>query len=665
MIGFSMANLSLSHFLNPMLGLPRREKRLIQVAVDASLLCLSFTFAMLLRLDGWSFVAWPHVWLTLFLVVPPTIAVFAFMGFYRAIVRYVDDAAMKTVTVGVFASGVMMAAAVLTFGLYVPRSVPAIYMLLALFSIGGVRLVMRATYLHSQNLIKSPVIIYGAGASGRQLMASLMRGVEYSPVAFVDDAVELHGAEVSGVRVYAPAQLPKLIDKTGAKTLLLALPSLTRAERKGVLDRMDQMPVHVRTVPGMADLVSGKAGMGDLREVSVEDLLGRDPVPPQADLMDANIRGKVVMVTGAGGSIGSELCRQILNAGPTTLILFERSEFALYKTHAELQRHVDHAGLDVRVLPLLGSVCDKARMRAVLSAWRVQTLYHAAAYKHVPLVEYNVVEGIRNNLFGTATAAEAAVAEGVEAFILISTDKAVRPTNVMGASKRMAELVCQAWAARQGKTRFSMVRFGNVLGSSGSVIPLFRRQIAEGGPITVTHPEITRYFMTIPEAAQLVIQAGALARGGDVFVLDMGEPVRIVDLAQRMARLYGLRPVICDKSGQSAGLETGAGLEDGDIAITFSALRPGEKLYEELLISNDATATAHSQIKTAHEVMLPWHALDAVLATLSQACARGAVPEIKQCLMDAGTGYVPDVEMSDFVWLENSHTQPIRPMAAE
>ncbi len=658
-----MAAFSLSHLIGPLLELPRRQKRLIQVAVDVCLLSLSFTFAMALRLDGWSFVNWPHVWLTLVLVVPPTIALFVVMGFYRAIVRYVDDAAMRTVVIGVFSSGVLMAVAALTFTLSVPRSVPAIYILLALFSIGGVRLAMRATYLHSQRLTKSPVIIYGAGSAGRQLMASLMRGAEYLPVAFVDDGPELQGADVSGVRVYPPAQLPSLIEKTGTKTVLLALPSLSRAGRKGVLDRMVHLPVHVRTVPGMADLVSGKAGMADLREVAIEDLLGRDPVPPRPDLMDANIRDKVVMVTGAGGSIGSELCRQILKAGPATLVLFERSEFALYQIHAELERQIETEGLCTRVVPLLGSVCDPMRMRSVLSAWRVQTLYHAAAYKHVPLVEHNVVEGIRNNVFGTATAAEAAVAEAVEAFILISTDKAVRPTNVMGATKRMAEMVCQAWAARQSKTKFSMVRFGNVLGSSGSVIPLFRRQISEGGPITVTHPEITRYFMTIPEAAQLVIQAGALAQGGDVFVLDMGEPVRIVELAQRMARLYGLNPVIASEPAPEGENTTMTG--PGDIAITFSALRPGEKLFEELLISNDATPTAHSQIKTAYEIMLPWDALSRVLAKLADACARGAVPEIKQGLKEAGTSYLPDAEMSDLLWLENSQIRPSPHLAAE
>ncbi len=636
-----------------LLSLERRTKRLIQVAADVFLLVASFLLAMMLRLGEFSLPAQPEVWLMLALIVPPTIFLFVILGFYRAIVRYVEDAALRTVLIGVFASGVMMLAAIVIGQLPVPRSVPVIYMLLALFGIGGVRLMMRTTYRRSQYRAKVPVIIYGAGTSGRQLMVSLVRGPEYMPVAFVDDAKELHGADVGGVRVHNPKDLQTLVMATGARALLLALPSLSRRERSAVLDRIGPLPVQVRTVPGMADLVSGKAEVSDLREVAIEDLLGRDPVPPQADLMMANIRDKVVMVTGAGGSIGSELCRQILRANPATLVLFEISEYALYLIHAELQKQIDATGLRTQLQPILGSVCDGARMRDVLTAWGVQTLYHAAAYKHVPLVEHNVVEGLRNNSFGTATAAEAAVSAGVEAFILISTDKAVRPTNVMGASKRLAELVCQAWSSRQTTTRFSIVRFGNVLGSSGSVIPLFRKQIAEGGPITVTHPEINRYFMTIPEAAQLVIQAGAMAKGGDVFVLDMGEPVLIVELAERMARLYGLKAVILPP-GSPDNMPI-----NGDIAITFSALRPGEKLYEELLIASDAAPTAHPQIQTAREVMLSWDELTKVLNSLSQACTRGAVPEIKQLLMAANTGYVSADGVSDLVWLEQNWSDPL------
>lgn len=624
----------LSQIMVRLLHLSRRSKRLIQVGADVILLSASFALAMLLRLENLDFVSEPKVWVLLLFVTPPTILLFVVLGFYRAIVRFVDEAAMRTVFKGVFASALLMLVVTVAFDLPVPRSVPLIYMLIALFAIGGVRLAMRATYHQSQSRRKVPVIIYGAGASGRQLMASLKRGPEYTPVAFVDDASHLQGADVEGIRIYAPADLPRLIEYSKAKTLLLALPSLTRTQRKAVLDRLDQLPVRLRTVPGVADLVSGKAEVADLREIAIEDLLGRDPVPPDANLLGANITGKVVMVTGAGGSIGAELCRQILHLGPTTLILFEISEYMLYEIHRKLQQVIASQNLKVEVVPLLGSVCDGARLRSVLKHWRIQTLYHAAAYKHVPMVELNIIEGVRNNCFGTAITAEASVEVGVEAFILISTDKAVRPTNVMGASKRIAELICQAWALRQNKTKFSMVRFGNVLGSSGSVIPLFRRQIAKGGPITVTHPEINRDFMTIPEAAQLVIQAGALAKGGDVFVLDMGPPIRIVELAQRMARLYGLRPVILPD-----GVPERSAI-DGDIAIIFSGLRPGEKMYEELIIGSDSKPTTHPRIQTAQEFHLEWVDLNKVLKDLDRACRSVSIEEVKSILVSAGTGYV-------------------------
>lgn len=623
----------LSQVMVRLLHLSRRSKRVIQVGADLILLSISFALAMFLRLENLNFFWDPKVWVLPLFVTPPTIVIFIVLGFYRAIVRFVDETAMRTVFKGVFASALLMLVMTVSFNLPVPRSVPFIYMLIALVAIGGVRLAMRATYHQSQSRRKVPVIIYGAGTSGRQLMASLKRGPEYVPVAFVDDADHLHGSDVEGVRIYGPAELPRLIKSSKAKTLLLALPSLTRAQRKAVLDRLDQLPVRLRTVPGVADLVSGKAEVADLREIAIEDLLGRDPVPPDANLLEANIRGKVVMVTGAGGSIGAELCRQILHLCPTTLILFEISEYMLYEIHRNLQQVIASQHLKIEVVPLLGSVCDRDRMLSVLRQWQIQTLYHAAAYKHVPMVELNIIEGIRNNCFGTAIAAEAAVAESVESFILISTDKAVRSTNVMGASKRIAEMICQAWALHQEKTKFSMVRFGNVLGSSGSVIPQFRHQIAKGGPITVTHPEINRYFMTIPEAAQLVIQAGALAKGGDVFVLDMGPPIRIVDLAQRMARLYGLRPVVLP-----AGVQEG-GVIDGDINIIFSGLRPGEKMYEELIIGSNAMPTIHPRIQTAKEFYLKWEDLGEVLSNLERACRARSIEDVMSVLKSAGTGY--------------------------
>lgn len=637
-----------------LMGLSRRNKRLLQVAADVVLISFSFVLAMVLRLEGFEFTADLKVWLALAIIIPPTITIFVVMGFYRAVVRFVSESAMRTVMVGIVASAVMLVLVNIALKMPLPRSIPAIYLFIAMFLLGGVRVAMRLLYARGQRRQNAAVIIYGAGAAGRQLQASLIRGREYYPVAFVDDARDLQGTDIGGLRVYAHQALPQLITRTGATALLLAMPSLSRIGRRAIINELEGLPVQIRTVPGSADLVSGAAQVADLREVAIEDLLGRDPVPPDEALMASNICGKVVMVTGAGGSIGSELCLQILKAGPACLVLFEVSEYALYKIHAELSALVGQAALfrgseaAPRVVPVLGSVCDAARVRTTLSAFGVQTLYHAAAYKHVPLVEMNVIEGLRNNLFGTAVAAEAAVTAGVEAFILISTDKAVRPTNVMGASKRMSELVCQAWAQRQRATRFSMVRFGNVLGSSGSVIPLFRKQIAAGGPITVTHPDITRYFMTIPEAAQLVIQAGAMAQGGDVFVLDMGEPVRIVDMAIRMARLHGLKPAVVPP-----GIAADAPI-DGDIAITFSTLRPGEKLYEELLIGEASQRTQHPRILTAQETALDWEPLTALLADIAKACDLGAIADIRNLLVVAGTEYTPSDTISDLVWLTHA-----------
>jgi FlaA1/EpsC-like NDP-sugar epimerase len=654
-----MVFMTLSLALTRMLALPRRQKRAIQLVMDIVLLSLALCVALMLRLGGLSPVHWPEVWLVLATVLPPSLGLFIHLGFYRAILRYADSAVLQTLLIGALGSGVLMLGATQLLAWSIPGSVAVTYSLLAFVLTGGVRLAMRSLCLLSQAQPRAPVIIYGAGSSGRQLLGSLRRGPSFAPVAFVDDAVELQGAEIGGVRVFARKDLANLIAKTGAKTLLLAMPRLDRAARRAVLQDLSALPVRLQTVPALFDLISGKAEVADLREVAIEDLLGRDPVPPMPDLISQSITGKVVMVTGAGGSIGSELCRQILLARPATLILFEMSEASLYQSHAELVAATQMQPVPVPIVPVIGSVCDAQRVRSVLAAWGVQTLYHAAAYKHVPLVEQNVIEGIGNNLFGTATLSEAAVLEGVEAFILISTDKAVRPTNIMGASKRMAEMVCQAWAAQQSKTRFSMVRFGNVLGSSGSVIPLFRRQIAEGGPITVTDPEITRYFMTIPEAAQLVLQAGALAKGGEVFVLDMGKPVKILDLAQRLARLSGLKPVVVPMDApQDIPI-------DGDIAIVFSGLRPGEKLHEELLICHRATATQHPQIFMAHEVFTPWDNLKPMLDALAEACASNDVPRLKQLLTLACIGYSATPEVSDFVWLQGSQAEASTRFAAE
>ncbi|MCU0801362.1 MAG: polysaccharide biosynthesis protein [Rhodobacteraceae bacterium] len=629
-----------------LIGLDRGQKRLLQVLTDMVLIVFSFVAAMALRLDNVFFLHDGRIWAVLAVVVPVSLAVFIRLGFYRAITRYITSRAYTIILMGILASTATMLAATWAFAAPVPRSVPVIYALLTFVLIGGLRVFMRRLLSAPRARERVRVVIYGAGASGRQLQLSLLNGAEYLPVAFVDDAKDLQGRNIDGCPVYAPATLPDVIRKHNAARLLLAMPRLSRGERAAILRSLDQLPVQVQTIPGSADLVSGRTKISDIVDISVEDLLGRDPAQPRDDLMHHDIAGRVVMVTGAGGSIGSELCRQIVAQGPKQLILFEMSEYNLYAIDQELQTLVQQGSDPVVITPLIGSVQDKLRVAAVLGAYGVETIYHAAAYKHVPLVEANVVEGISNNVFGTRTLAEAAVAAGVRAFILISTDKAVRPTNVMGASKRLAELVCQAMAQQGGPTRFSMVRFGNVLGSSGSVLPLFRQQIAGGGPVTVTHPDITRYFMTIPEAAQLVIQAGAMSKGGDVFILDMGIPVRIVDLAVRMAQLSGLQPVVIPP-----GSTAEAGASGGDIEIRFTGLRPGEKLYEELLIDADSQPTSHPRIFTATEGALAPDVLSSLLVRLQAHCATNDEAAIRDLLSGAqaigyGLAEVPDIRVA-------------------
>jgi len=624
--------------LTRLFRLKRWQKLVIQLVADAVLIVASFAIAMALRLESFRFVSNPRVWHAIAIALPVCLAVFAQLGFYRAVVRYMSRRSLDAILIGIFASSAVLFIGAQVFGLPVPRSVPAIYAALATGSIGGARFLVQLLFFGNQMKKKAGVIIYGAGESGRQLLSAIRHSPEYAPVAFVDDSETLQGTEIGGFYVYAPDALERLVKKTGARIVLLAVPSASRAARKAILERLEPLPVHVQTIPGIADIVSGKASINEFREVSIEDLLGRDPVPPRSDLMDANIRGKAVLVTGAGGSIGSELCRQIIRNGPTRLVIFELSELALYTIDLELKAAVEREGLNVEIVPVLGSVQDPRRVESILNHFAIETVYHAAAYKHVPLVEENVIEGVRNNIFGTLNMVTAAMTADVKDFILISTDKAVRPTNVMGASKRVAELICQAHTHR-GRTRFSMVRFGNVLGSSGSVIPRFRAQIQSGGPVTVTHPEITRYFMTIQEAAQLVIQAGAMARGGDVFVLDMGEPVRIVDLAKRMIRLSGLTPYLQDSDEPR-----------GDIAITFTGLRHGEKLYEELLIGAETTVTSHPRILTAQEQSMSWVELQKLLVRLRTACEAQDIETIRKLLENAPTGYHPAEKIVDLVW---------------
>ncbi|MCE8014052.1 polysaccharide biosynthesis protein [Billgrantia desiderata] len=639
------------NLLQSLFRLPRRQKRTIQLMVDCVLIAASFLLAMLLRLESWTPLSEASTWLALLVLIPLSLAIYVRLGFYRAVIRYLGPKAIRAVVVGVVVSALSLPLVSYLFALGIPRSVPFIYAMLALLTIGGVRFGLRAIYLRSQIRHKPRVVIYGAGSAGRQLAASLTHGQEYLPIAFVDDALSLQNTYIEGLKVYPPRQLGYLADTYGAERVLLAVPSASRARRREILAELEPQGFPVQTIPGVVDMVTGRARISEVRDVAVEDLLGRDPVPPNPTLMDANIRGKVVLVTGAGGSIGSELCRQILRHGPGRLLLLDLSEFALYRIEQDLLRIAAEEGLEVRVEALMGSVQHRQRLTTVMKAYEVQTVYHAAAYKHVPMVEHNVVEGVQNNVFGTLSAARSAIDAGVETFVLVSTDKAVRPTNVMGTTKRLAELVCQAFARQQSATRFCMVRFGNVLGSSGSVVPLFRQQIQAGGPITVTHPDITRFFMTIPEAAQLVIQAGAMARGGDVFVLDMGEPVRIADLARQMVRLSGLK--VRDERNP-----------DGDIAIAYSGLRPGEKLYEELLVGDDVAATSHPRIMTAQEVFWEWPRLENFLDRLFEACRNFHHDGIRRLLLEAPTAYRPEGGIVDLVWLEKRRREALEPVSS-
>lgn len=652
-----------------LLGLPRRYKRLLQVLADVLLIWLSIWLAFVFRI-GYesSFVAvQAHSWLLWAapLITIPTSVQF---GMYRAVMRFLGKEALLEIAKSITVSALVLALAVYWFGSAgqgVPRSFVLYYWLVSLVTIGGLRLFMRQYFLGDwltagQNFIpfiKHPehftrVAIYGAGSAGNQLVAVLRMDKTMRPVAFIDDDESLSKRTIAGLRIYHPKNIQRMIEDTGATEVLLAMPSATRSRRREVLAFLEPFALRVRTIPGFIDLASGKVQVQDIQEVDIADLLGRDPVAPHLELFERCIKNKVVMVTGAGGSIGSELCRQILASGATTLILFEHSEFNLYSIQKELEVRICKEALSVRLVPVLGSIRNLHRLLDVLRTYKVNTIYHAAAYKHVPMVEHNTAEGIMNNVVGTLNTAQAAIAANVEHFVLISTDKAVRPTNIMGSTKRLAEMVLQALSKEPStrlfrvendqqcypnNTRFTMVRFGNVLGSSGSVIPLFREQIQNGGPVTVTHPNITRYFMTIPEASQLVIQAGAMGLGGDVFVLDMGKPVKIAELAEKMINLTGL--TVRSESNPS-----------GEIAIEFTGLRPGEKLYEELLIGDNDAPTEHPMIQRANENFLPWAELEPLLQKLHQAAKDGDCVLIRQMLRQVVDGYKPQGNIVDLVF---------------
>ncbi|MFA5978108.1 MAG: nucleoside-diphosphate sugar epimerase/dehydratase [Pseudomonas sp.] len=650
-----------------LVGLPRRKKRLIQVATDVLVVWCALWLAFVVRLgvDEMINPFFDHLWL--FLAAPVVaIPLFIRFGMYRAVMRYFGNDALIAIIKAVSLSALILGVVVYWYSNHqhvIPRSIIFNYWWLSLIMVGGLRLGMRQYFLGdwfaatqhvpftSREDGLPRVAIYGAGAAGNQLVAALRMGRVMRPVAFIDDDVSISDRVISGLQVYKPKHIQRMIDVTGAQEILLAIPSSNRARRREILGFLEGFPLHVRSVPGFMDLASGRVKVDDIQEVDIADLLGRDAVPAQEELLEHCIKAQSVLVTGAGGSIGSELCRQILTLRPTTLLLFEHSEFNLYSILSELEQRISRESLPVKLLPILGSVRNQSKLLDVMRTWHVDTVYHAAAYKHVPMVEHNIAEGVLNNVIGTLNTAQAALQAGVANFVLISTDKAVRPTNVMGSTKRLAELTLQALSrelapvlfgdrsniSRVNKTRFTMVRFGNVLGSSGSVIPLFHRQIKSGGPLTVTHPKITRYFMRIPEAAQLVIQAGSMGQGGDVFVLDMGEPVKIVELAEKMIHLSGLS-IRSDKNIH------------GDIAIEFTGLRPGEKLYEELLIGDNVVATRHPMIMSANEDHLPWEILKVRLAELLSAVDQDDYVRVRLLLRDTVSGYAPDGEIVDWIY---------------
>jgi FlaA1/EpsC-like NDP-sugar epimerase len=634
----------------PALTMPRLTKRLVALTLDLILCILSVWLAYYLRLGEFISFAGQSDWakgavMASLASIGLAIPIFIFSGLYRAIFRYSGWPALLAVAWAIGIYGLLYVTIFTVIGVAdVPRTIGIIQPILLLLLVGASRALVRiwlggryTSILKRSERLK--VLVYGAGSNGRQLVAAMASSHEMQIIGFLDDDDRLQGHVLNGLPIFDPDDLEHLVESLSVSNILLALPNINRKRRNDILNRIRGAHVSVRTLPSMTDLAQGKVSISDIRELDIDDLLGREPVMPNHILLSKNVHGKVVMVTGAGGSIGSELCRQILSIGPIKLLLIEQSEFALYSIHKELEEK--QAGSDTVLVPLLASVQDEDRMREILSTWRPDTVYHAAAYKHVPLVEHNPAAGIKNNVLGTLYTALAAVENGVTDFVLISTDKAVRPTNVMGASKRLAEMVLQALAAnaKNAGTRFCMVRFGNVLDSSGSVVPKFRQQIREGGPITLTHAEVTRYFMTIPEAAQLVIQAGAMAKGGDVFVLDMGQPVRIMDLARRMVELSGL--IVRDAQNP-----------DGDIEIDITGLRPGEKLYEELLIGHNPKSTLHPRIMRAEEEFIPWAQFEAKLKSLELALNVNDVCVIRLILQQLVAGYIPSDEIVDWVYLE-------------
>ncbi len=633
-----------SQYISPLLDMPRVTKRLVALVFDIALCIGTVWLSMILRYSELVELT-PYRILAMILSVVIAIPIFIRTGFYRAVFRYSGLNALTSMANSIFLYALIYSFIIAVAGFPgVPRTIGFFQPILLLVCISSSRLLVRYWLGEDYGLIlkrmnRPKALIYGTGKTARELAEALESSLDMQAIGFLDDDEKLHGSNINGLPIYKPALLKKIATSEEVSYVLLATPNLSRERRNQVLFLISDSHVAVRTLPSMGDLIQGKVSITDLRELEIEDLLGREPIAPQAELMASKITNKVVVVTGAGGSIGSELCRQIMFLQPRKLLLIEHSEAALYTIHQEIE--VKWNPQQLPVIPLIASVQDKKRITEIFNTWRPQTVYHAAAYKHVPLVEHNPAEGIRNNVFGTMNIATLAIESGVQDFILISTDKAVRPTNMMGASKRLAEMILQAYAQNQSKTIFTMVRFGNVLGSSGSVVPKFREQIRAGGPISVTHPEMTRYFMTIPEAVQLVIQAGALASGGEVFVLDMGEPVKIMDLAKRMVDLSGL--TIKDDSQPN-----------GDIEIEITGLRPGEKLYEELLIGDNPEKTIHPRIIKASEKCMALESLRLKLNHLENNLNQtNDIQELRTLIAELVPEYSPMGEIVDWVYLQD------------
>ena len=625
-------------YVEHILNLPRSTKRALALIVDISLCIITIWLSFCFRMNNW--VALSGVQL---LTIPVSLAIalpiFIRMGLYRAIFRFIGWSAFITVIKAITVYGLAFMAIFTAISFPgIPRTVGILQPLLLLIAIGLSRFTTRYFLYEAYNRIlrlsnQRNILIYGAGFEGRQFGGALSHSADLRVVGYLDDDINLHGSLIAGIKVYSPANIVDLSARLNVSTILLALPKINRQRRNEIIEQLRGARVAVRTVPDLNALTRGHAQYTEMHELDVEDLLGRAPVLPDQALLERNVRDKVVLVTGAAGSIGSELCRGLIKSRPSILLLLDQNEYGLYSLENELLRK---NGDFLQVIPLLADVRDELRIKTILETWKPTTVYHAAAYKHVPLVEQNPVEGVKTNVFGTLTVAKAAIAAGAESFILVSTDKAVRPTNVMGATKRLAEIILQSLAANGARTKLTMVRFGNVLGSSGSVVPLFRDQIRAGGPVTLTDPEMTRFFMTVPEATQLVVQAGAMGKGGDVFVLDMGEPIKIIDLARRMVELSGL--TVQDEMNPG-----------GDIRIATTGLRPGEKLYEEMLIGDMTEATEHPKVMRAHEQFLEWSILERQLERLAAVTSEGDATGVKRFLCELVEDYHPLAKVADYV----------------